>query len=95
MQTTLYMELEGEESLKTPADEAWDFSRSKSSSVFADLFAGQLQNTLQCPHPGCRQFSHTFTDFYDLSLPLALESTSGSACNIQVSNACTHVWSET
>ena len=84
MTTPPYKELKDEGSLKKQADEAWDYNRSRSSSVFTDLFAGQLQSTLQCP---CGEFSHTFSDCYDVSCPLARESSSGSACNIQVSTS--------
>ena len=86
-----YKELKGEGSVESQADEAWDYSRSRSSGVFTDLFAGQLQSSLQCPHAKCGKFSHNFDEIFDLSLPLVLESSSGSACNIQVSNAYIYI----
>lgn len=80
-----YKELKGEGSVKTQADEAWDYAHSRSSSVIQDVFAGQLQSTLQCP--ACGALSHTFDEFMDLSLPLPQESglsVRSPTCTIQV-----------
>ena len=81
-----YRELKGEGSLAQQADEAWDYAHSRSSSVIQDVFAGQLQSTLQCPH--CNGLSHTFDEFMDLSLPLPQKSgfslRGRHSCTIQV-----------
>lgn len=80
-----YRELKGEGSLKAQADEAWDYAHSRSSSVIQDVFAGQLQSTLQCP--ACGALSHTFDEFMDLSLPLPQKSSLSMrrpTCTIQV-----------
>ena len=63
-----YKELKGEGSVSQQADEAWEYAHSRSNSVIQDIFAGQLQSTLQCPD--CQAESHSFDDFMDLSLAL-------------------------
>lgn len=82
-ETPQYKALEGEGSDKAQADEAWDYARSWSSSLIEDLFAGQLQSTLQCPH--CGNQSHSFSDFLDVSLPLPIGH---AACTIKVKHDC-------
>ena len=80
-----YKELKGEGSLNAQADEAWDYAHSRSNSVIQDIFAGQLQSTLQCP--ACGALSHTFDEFMDLSLPLPQKaglSVRSPTCTIQV-----------
>lgn len=80
-----YKELKGEGSINAQADEAWDYGHSRSNSVIQDIFAGQLQSTLQCP--ACGALSHTFDEFMDLSLPLpqtAGLSVRSPTCTIQV-----------
>ena len=67
-QRPAYKELKGEGSVAQQADEAWALTRSLSSSVIEDLFAGQLMSTLTCPDCGAQ--SHAFTEVLDLSLPL-------------------------
>ena len=82
-----YRELKGEGSVGQQADEAWEYARSRSNSVIQDVFAGQLQSTLQCPD--CGALSHTFDEFMDLSLPLpqnsGLSLRGSHSCTIQVS----------
>ena len=63
-----YKELKGTGPVSKQAQEAWEYKRSRSSSVIDDVFAGQLQSTLQCPK--CHCCSHSFDDFLDLSLQL-------------------------
>ena len=80
-----YKELKGEGSVSAQANEAWDYAHSRSSSVIQDVFAGQLQSTLQCP--ACGTLSHTFDEFMDLSLPLPQKPSFGirtPTCTIQV-----------
>ena len=80
-----YKELKGEGSVSQQADEAWEYAHSRSSSVIQDIFAGQLQSTLQCPD--CHAESHTFDEFMDLSLPLPQQGglrRRTSSCTIQV-----------
>lgn len=60
-----YKELKGKGTVSAQAEEAWDYARSRSSSVINDLFAGQLQSTVTCP--ACGVESHSFEDFYHLS----------------------------
>lgn len=80
-----YKELKGEGSVNAQADEAWNYAHSRSNSVIQDIFAGQLQSTLQCP--ACGALSHTFDEIMDLSLPLPQKpslSVRSAACTIQV-----------
>ena len=82
-----YKELKGEGSVNAQAEEAWDYAHSRSSSVVQDIFAGQLQSTLQCPV--CGALSHTFDEFMDLSLPLPQKpglSVRTPSCTIQVNH---------
>lgn len=84
-----YKELKGEGSVSQQADEAWEYAHSRSNSIIQDIFAGQLQSTLQCPH--CHAESHTFDEFMDLSLPLPQQQglrQRASSCTIQVA-CCT------
>ncbi|KAA6417109.1 MAG: ubiquitin carboxyl-terminal hydrolase 8-like [Trebouxia sp. A1-2] len=67
-----YKELKGEGTVSQQADEAWEYAHSRSNSVIQDVFAGQLQSTLECP--ACHALSHTFDEFMDLSLPLPQKS---------------------
>ena len=80
-----YKELKGEGSVSAQAEEAWSYGQSRSRSVIQDIFAGQLQSTLQCPD--CGTCSHTFDDFLDISLPLPCKSSHRAVCTIQVRNA--------
>ncbi len=81
-----YKELKGEGTVSQQADEAWEYAHSRSNSVIQDIFAGQLQSTLECP--ACHALSHTFDEFMDLSLPLPQKSghslRGGKTCTIQV-----------
>ena len=81
-----YKELKGEGTVSQQADEAWEYAHSRSNSIIQDIFAGQLQSTLECP--ACHALSHTFDEFMDLSLPLpqkaSRNSRGGSTCTIQV-----------
>ena len=80
-----FKELKGEGSVRAQAEEAWSYAQSRSRSVVQDIFAGQLQTTLQCPV--CGTCSHTFNEFLDFSLPLPCKSSPSSVCTIQVSDA--------
>ena len=83
-----YKELKGEGSVSQQADEAWSYAHSRNDSIIQDVFAGQLQSTLQCP--ACGALSHTFDGFMDLSLPLppkpGLGLRASTSCTIQVTN---------
>jgi len=85
-----YKELKGEGTVSQQADEAWEYAHSRSNSVIQDIFAGQLQSTLECP--ACHAVSHTFDEFMDLSLPLPQQSghslRGGKTCTIQVVVLC-------
>ena len=63
-----YKELKGKGPVAQQADDAWAYARSRSNSAVQDVFAGQLQSTLQCPH--CHACSYSFDEFLDLSLQL-------------------------
>lgn len=77
-----YKELKGEGSAKAQADEAWEYVCSRSSSVIKDIFTGQSQSTLQCPH--CAATSYKFEEFVHLSLPLPQKPNLKSVCTMQV-----------
>ena len=83
-----YKELKGEGTVSQQADEAWEYAHSRSNSIIQDIFAGQLQSTLECP--ACHALSHTFDEFMDLSLPLPQKGSrslrGGSTCTIQVTS---------
>ena len=85
-----YKELKGEGTVSQQADEAWEYAHGRSNSVIQDIFAGQLQSTLECP--ACHALSHTFDEFMDLSLPLPQKSghglRGGRTCTIQVVVPC-------
>ncbi len=87
-----YKELKGEGTVSQQADEAWEYAHSRSNSVIQDIFAGQLQSTLECP--ACHAVSHTFDEFMDLSLPLPQKSghslRGGKTCTIQVGSVLCH-----
>ncbi|DBA96007.1 TPA: hypothetical protein ACH3X1_001511 [Trebouxia sp. C0004] len=89
-----YKELKGDGTVSQQADEAWEYAHSRSSSVIQDIFAGQLQSTLECP--ACHALSHTFDEFMDLSLPLPQKSghslRGGKTCTIQ---DCLNAFTET
>lgn len=50
------------------ADKAWSQYLEKNNSVISDIFAGQLQSTIECTH--CKHRSICFDPFLDLSVPL-------------------------
>lgn len=59
------------------------------NSAIQDLFRGQLQSTVQCPH--CRACSRKLDDFMDISLPLpgqASLSMRSRTCSLQVTFLC-------
>ena len=89
-----YKELKGEGTVSQQADEAWEYAHSRSNSVIQDIFAGQLQSTLECP--ACHAQSHTFDEFMDLSLPLPQKAShslrGGSTCTIQVKHCAVLVF---
>lgn len=83
-----YKELKGEGSVGAQAEEAWQYARSRSTSIISDVFAGQFQSTLQCPV--CGASSHTFDEFLDVSLELPEQLVKGSTITLQVKYTCGH-----
>ena len=81
--TPAYKELQGTGTVHQQAEEAWEYAHSRSSSTIQDIFAGQLQSTLQCP--SCGALSHSFDEFLDLSLPFPQKAgLRKNTCTVQV-----------
>ncbi len=76
-----YRELKGEGSFRQQTLEHWEYHQGREDSPIQDIFGGQLQSVLQCPHCGHRSVSHT--SFLDLSVPLP-QSTPARDCSLEV-----------
>lgn len=65
------------------AEKSWSEFIEENDSIVSDLFAGQLQSTIECLT--CAQRSHCFDPFYDLSVPIPKESSSTKKNNAMFS----------
>jgi hypothetical protein len=81
--TLPYRELKGEGSFGQQALEHWEGHQAREDSPILDIFGGQLQSMLQCPHCAHRSVCHTA--FSHLTLPLP-QSSSAQDCSIEVMN---------
>ena len=78
-----YRELKGEGSFGQQALEHWEGHQAREDSLILDIFGGQLQSMLQCPHCAHRSVSHTAVTHLTVPLP---RSTPAQDSNLEVLN---------
>ena len=78
-----YRQLKGEGSFGQQALEHWEGHQAREDSPILDIFGGQLQSMLQCPH--CGHCSVCHTPLTHLTVPL-LQSPPAQDCSLEVLN---------